>query len=298
MLNRGLRIAGLCAALLLGACAAAPAPVTVAEPPAPGPALWKVADDDTTIYLFGTIHVLPKDLDWYQPHIAQALESSDELVTEIASGDAGAMNDLLAAKAMLPSGEKLRDLMDEKQRMAFEEAMVSLGLPIESMDGYKPWYAGVVLSLTPLYLAGYNSEHGVEENLQERVSPDATRRTLETVEYQFELFDSIPRDVQLAYLSEIVAAVPSINDEIDKIITTWLAGDAPALAGLMNAEETDPMLYKRFITDRNANWAVWIDRRLEQPGTVFIAVGAGHLAGQGSVQDKLKALGISSARVR
>lgn len=297
MINRGLRIAGLWAALLLAACSTTP-PATVAEPPAPGPALWTVADEDTTIYLFGTIHVLPEDLDWYQPHIAQAVETSDELVTEIAPGDAASMNELLAAKAMLPPGEKLRDLMDEKQRMAFEEAMVSLGLPIESMDSFKPWYAGVVLSLTPLYLAGYDAEHGVEERLQERAPPTARHSTLETVEYQFELFDSIPRDVQLTYLAEIVAAVPSINDEIDKIITTWLAGDAPALAGLMNAEETDPMLYKRFITDRNAAWATWIDRRLDQPGTVLVAVGAGHLAGQGSVQDKLKAMGIPSARVR
>ena len=30
-----------------------------------GPALWKVSDEDTTIYLFGTVHVLPSDLVWY-----------------------------------------------------------------------------------------------------------------------------------------------------------------------------------------------------------------------------------------
>ena len=78
----------------------------------------------------------------------------------------------------------------------------------------------------------------------------------------------------------------------------WLAGNADGLAKLINAQETDPLIYKRLITDRNANWAKWIDKRLEQPGTVFIAVGAGHLAGKGSVQDQLKKLRIKSARVR
>lgn len=298
MTNRGIRIAGLWAALLLGACTATPTSVAVAEPPAPAPALWKVADEDTTIYLFGTIHVLPKDLAWYQPHIAQALESSGELVTEIEAGDAASMNALLETKARLPQGEKLRDLMDEPQRMAFDEVMVSLGLPVDSMDSFKPWYAGVNLSLIPLLIAGYNPEHGVEAVLQEHTPASARRASLETVEYQLDLFDSISQEAQLEYLDQIVAAVPVINSEIDKIIATWMAGDAVALAGLMNAEETDPVLYKRFITDRNADWAAWVGRRLEQPGTVFMAVGAGHLAGEGSLQDQLKTRGIPSARVR
>lgn len=298
MANRGIRIAGLWAALLLGACAGTPAPVTVAEPPAPAPALWKVADEDTTIYLFGTIHVLPEDLAWFEPHIAGALAASDELVTEIETGDAAAMGTLVAEKARLPEGQKLRDLMTDEQRKAYDEVMVSLGLPVDSLDGYEPWYAGVNLSLIPLLVAGYDPEHGVEAVLQERAPATARRAALETAAYQLGLFDSLPQELQLEYLHEIVAAVPSINGEIDRIIATWLAGDATALAGLMNAEETDATLYQRFIIDRNVHWAVWIDDRLDRPGTVFMAVGAGHLAGQGSVQEQLEARGISSARVR
>ena len=59
-LARGL---GAAAALAFaGACATTP-PEPVA-PAVPGPALWKVADKDTTIYLFGTVHALPKDVPW------------------------------------------------------------------------------------------------------------------------------------------------------------------------------------------------------------------------------------------
>ena len=49
--------------------------------------------------------------------------------------------------------------------------------------------------------------------------------------------------------------------------------------------------------NRNANWAKWIKARLDNPGTVFIAVGAGHLAGPKDVQDQLETLGIKTQRV-
>ena len=44
--------------------------------------------------------------------------------------------------------------------------------------------------------------------------------------------------------------------------------------------------------------AEWIGNRLEEPGTVFLAVGAGHLAGEGSVQDQLSANGIAAERLQ
>jgi len=92
--------------------------------------------------------------------------------------------------------------------------------------------------------------------------------------------------------------VPELPAQLDEMVGEWLAGDAAALAELMNAQESDPELYKRLIIDRNAAWAVWIGNRLEQPGTVFMAVGAGHLAGSGSVQVQLESRGIPSVRVR
>ncbi|MBS1239813.1 MAG: hypothetical protein H6R45_519 [Proteobacteria bacterium] len=81
------------------------------------------------------------------------------------------------------------------------------------------------------------------------------------------------------------------------MLDRWLRGDAEALAALVNAEESDPALYKHILTDRNANWAGWIKTRLAAPGTVFVAVGAGHLAGKGSLQDQLRKLGLKSKRV-
>lgn len=305
MRNRFLRITGAALAALAlpltAACSSAPPappPAAASAPPALAPALWKVADEDTTIYLFGTVHALPRNVDWYRPHVALALESSDELVTEVDTEEANAMPAMIASKAVMRDGRKLRDLMDEEERKAFEEVMVSLGLPVESFDGYKPWFAAITLSLIPLLNAGYDTDSGVEEVLQSKIAPGTRRDHLETVEYQLDLFDTLPLESQLVYLNQVVESAPELTSQLDEMVKEWLAGDAAGLAELMNAQETEPALYQRLITDRNANWADWIDDRLDRPGTVFVAVGAGHLAGKGSVQEQLETRGISSARVR
>ena len=49
---------------------------------------------------------------------------------------------------------------------------------------------------------------------------------------------------------------------------------------------------------RNERWAEWVARRLETPGTVFVAVGAGHLAGEVSVQAMLAERGLATERVQ
>jgi len=61
--------------------------VPVEEVELDGPALWKAADEDTTVYLFGTVHALPKEIKWMNNTLAEALQSSESLVTEITMDD-------------------------------------------------------------------------------------------------------------------------------------------------------------------------------------------------------------------
>ncbi|WP_164549698.1 TraB/GumN family protein [Altericroceibacterium xinjiangense] len=262
----------------------------------PGPALWAVSDADTTIYLFGTVHSLPSDVDWFKGPVQHAFAVSDELVTEVSVGDTGAMQQELLARAQLPKGQSLRGLMSKADRILFEETLVSLGLPVEALDRFKPWYAAMMLSVLPLAKAGFGAESGVEMVLS-RDAPGKKMSALETVEQQIELFDGLPMAAQVSFLNQTVTSLNMVGETVAEMVARWLEGDANALARLLNAEIDDPVLRDRLLTRRNANWAEWIDRRLQQPGTVFVAVGAGHLAGKGSVQDQLKARGITTARV-
>lgn len=309
----------LAAAALLGAgpafaqtsaeAAPAPAPAQQVLPaqsvasPAPTaplkPALWLVSDEDTRIYLFGTIHVLEPGLRWFEGPVASAFESSQALVTEVADvGDLNAAQTLLQ-RALLPAGESLRDKLPPEDRARLEAATAKAGIPIAAIDRFKPWYAAVVLSSLPLIKAGYRLEEGVEMQLAKHARDRGKQQeALETAAFQLGLFESLPEASQFAYLRQVVDGLDSIAAQIATLVGEWGEGDAEGLAAAMNADMSDPVLVEALLTRRNQAWAEWIDNRLDQPGTVFVAVGAGHLAGTESVQTALVSRGIASQRLQ
>ena len=263
------------------------------------PALWKVADRDTTIYLFGTVHVLPSGIDWYGGRIGQAFEASGELVTEIAGEDAARMQSIVGKTALLPSGQTLRGMLDAPQRSRYEAALAGLGVSPAMFDRFEFWYAAIGLSTLPLVQDGYSPENGVEKTLETRAQARKLPHSgLETVEYQLGLFDGLPLASQKRYLAEVVDQLPTIKSELREMVDAWKHGDATRLAELMNAEASDPVLIETLLINRNRQWAGWIKRRMAKPGTVFMAVGAGHLAGPGSVQEQLSARGLASTRLQ
>ena len=107
-----------------------------------------------------------------------------------------------------------------------------------------------------------------------------------------------PIDISGAYLRDVVRHLPSVQRELRAMVRAWEAGDAAGLARLMNEDNDDPHLREALLVDRNKAWARWIGARLARPGTVFVAVGAGHLAGSDSVQAQLAAMGIPAERVQ
>ncbi len=291
-------LASLALAGASASCAQAEAPDTAAQAQdaIPGPALWKLSDEDTTIYLFGTVHALPADLEWYDERIKSAFDASDELVTEIDMSDQAASGAMVASKAGLAGNQTLRELMTEEDRAEYEAALTALGMPVTALDKVEPWFAAMTLSLLPLMKDGYQPQSGAELKLTAEAG-EKTKAALETVEQQIDIFDSLPMNEQLEFLDETVEAVETASATLDEMVAAWVAGDADGLAEMMNAELDDEALYQRLLIDRNANWVDWIEARLERPGNVFMAVGAGHLAGKGSVQDQLEQRGYTVERI-
>lgn len=266
------------------------------ETAASGPALWQLGDEDTTIYLFGTIHVLPEGETWFDDRISTAFNAADQLVFEIDMDDIGGAQAEVAAMAMLPEGQTLRSLMSEENLAEYEAALDGIGIPPVAFDPLEPWAVAMTLSLLPLQMAGWTPEQGVELQLR-AMGEDKERGALETVQEQIALFDTLPMESQLAYLDSTVEGMPEVVSSLEELKAEWMAGDDVGLGELMNEGMEDPEVYERLLVNRNRNWVGWIENRLEEPGTVFIAVGAGHLAGEGSVQSLLAERGIEVERV-
>lgn len=277
---------------------------------ASGPALWRLADEDTTIYLFGTVHVLPEGLNWLNPTVEGALTGADQFVSEI---DTSLIPEMVPGQApppevmefvqtqmrmaQLTTGGTLRDLMNAEDRAEYEAALGTLGVPAEALDGFEPWMASLTIAQLGMAKAGMDPATGVERSL-DRLIEGKTRAAFETPEQQLGFFDSMAMEAQLEFLDQSVEALPEMREGMGEMIDAWIAGNPDTLAAIMNEGMSDPAIYDALLADRNRNWAEWLDNRMDQPGQVFVAVGAGHLAGRDSVQDLLAARGFTVERVQ
>lgn len=266
------------------------------------PALWKVADEDTTIYLFGTVHMLPADVDWNSGVVNEALASADALVTEVdmTPENMAEMGAMFQQAGMLTTGGTLRDLMTDEQRATYEAGLAKIGIPAAAFDPLEPWAASLALLQITTQASGFDPNRGAETVLESLTGDDVERLALETVEFQISVFDELPIEDQVLFLLEGAEDPLEGIKALNELIGEWAEGDVTALGNLMNEGlEASPLLADRLLYSRNANWAEWIEERLEStPGTVFIAVGAGHLAGEKSVQDYLAERNIETVRIQ
>jgi uncharacterized protein len=282
------------------ALAAEPAPAAPAAVPTVDvdPALWVVKDADTTIYLFGTVHILKPGMGWFDEAVKTAFDKSDRLVLEMVEPGAAEAQKLFAKYGLDQNGKTLSSKMTEDEKAIFTKAMEKVGLPATAFEPFDPWAAAVTMQVMGLQKGGYDVSSGVEAQLT--AAAKAAKKPIagvETMESQLAIFDTLSQETQVKFLVESAKVVDDMNSSMDAMVALWAKPDPDGLARVMNEGLTDPKLYSALLTNRNANWAAWINKQLEKPGTTFMAVGAGHLSGTTSVPKLLTAYGIETERV-
>ena len=280
---------------------AAPAPAAPAATKDADPAIWVVKDADTTIYLFGTVHVLKPGLSWFDEAVKAAFDKSDTVVLEMIEPDAATMQSLIMKTALAPAGDPaLTVKLPEASRAPYAAALADLGMPAAALDRFQPWFAAMTLSIAPLQKLGYDPSSGAERTITDAAKAAHKEIVgLETAEQQLGFFSTLPADKQVQYLANTVKEYNNVGPLLDKMVTQWSSGDPVALGNTMNDEMRKmPEIAKLLLTDRNARWADWISARMAKPGTVFIAVGAGHLAGADSVQAYLAKHNLKAERIQ
>lgn len=262
------------------------------------PALWVVQDADTTVYLFGTVHILKPGMGWFDEAVKAAFDASDRLVLEIVEPDAATTQKLFAQYGFDQSGKPLTAKMTDEEKAAYAKAMAKVGLPTATFEPFDPWAAAITMQVVGLQKGGYDVTSGVETQLT--AAAKAAGKPIiavETMEQQLQIMDSLPQETQMKFLIESATMVDDMAASMDNMVALWAKPDPEGLALLMNEGLTDPKLHAAMLTNRNANWAAWIKAQLEKPGTLFMAVGAGHLSGTTSVPHLLTAYGIEARRI-
>jgi uncharacterized protein YbaP (TraB family) len=293
ILRRALALVGLAAASL-----AAPQAIAAEAKPA----LWEVSDPDTKIYLFGTIHLLPTNYPWRTRAMEKAIASSDTLYVEtiVDQKNPQALAAELARLGFSPGLPPLASRIHPAKRPLLEAAIAKSGVPRQVFDRMETWAAAFTLLGVQFKELGLRGENGVEEILRTAFASAGKQiGQLETNSEQLGFFDTLPQNAQRALLEGAIENPQTMSTDFAEMLRGWASGDVEAIARTFNQGlAASPELMEALLRRRNANWSNWIQRRLASPGTVMVAVGAGHLAGPESVQTMLQRQGYRIKRVQ
>ncbi len=264
------------------------------------PALWAIKDKDSTIYLFGTVHVLKPTTQWRSPRIAKAFRDADDVVMEIEQPEDAASTRALMLKYGVDQAAPLSTKLKPESYAKLQAAAQGMGFPPQALEPMRPWLAALTVSLTPLLKAGYDPESGVEKLLTAQAKAAGKPiSAFETMEQQVRFFADMTPVQETQLLESTLDEIDDGPAKIDALVTAWAAGDQAELKRQMVDEmQSDyPDVYKLLLVDRNQNWAEQLKTKLAGSGVSFVAVGAGHLTGPDSLQAQLAKLGIKAERV-
>lgn len=290
---------------LLGLLVLLPHGAGAAEAGTPGksgePLLWVLRDSDSTVYLYGTIHLRRQGGAWGGPKAKAAFEESQRLWTEILLDPA---QEAAGAQTVLSLGldptRKLSDRIDPAKKPALAEAVAALGMPVQAIEPMRPWLASMTLLIGTLTKAGYDPMRGVDRLLDaEARAAGKTLKSFETSSEQVQFLAGLTDSVQLDLLHHTLEEFKKGPELMKQLEAAWEQGDESELRRLAVDEmrNTHPELDKILLSDRNQRWAEKIGEILAGSGVDFIAVGAAHLIGPESVQEMLAKRNLKATRV-
>ncbi len=287
---------------LLIAIFAAFALTACAQQRASAPALFVARDVDSTLYLYGTIHLRRAGEPWGSPAVEAALAASDEIWTEL---EVSPQNDALSESlvrelGVAPAGRGLSTWLNAEQNQRLRRTARQLGMNAQSLEPMQPWLAGLTLTMAPMLRAGYDPGAGVDRAIDAFGDAHAKRmRAFETPAQQLGLLAGLSPEVQSQMLLEAIDEADQGVAALDQMSEAWERGDIEALANLLNEDMARdyPEVFAALITRRNQAWLAILVAELEGAGVDFVAVGAAHLVGDGGLVAQLRARGVRVERV-
>ena len=279
----------LVASLLALAFSAAPA---LAEP-----AMWKVSDADSSVYLFGSIHVFTRAVKWRTPMLDEEVKSADHVYFELLLDEQAfaTMGRAMLVEGRLRDGRTLWDLLTPEQAGELHAALAAAGLEAATFERMTPWMAELMLSSALIQ----GAQAGVELTLAAEVEPER-QRGLETAEEQLGFMAQGSEADQIENLMRAVKLMgaPGSDTFVEDMMSAWESGDAETLYRMNSDEDAGTEdRYDVLITDRNERWTTRIEQMLAENDAALVVVGAGHLVGPAGVPALLAERGFEVERV-
>lgn len=268
-----------------------------------GPAIWKITDPDSTLYLFGTVHLLPDGADWQRNDMRAAF---DEVGTVYFETPNDARANLEATKlqqqyGLYDSGERLTDYLDNSALNSLAAAAHNVKLRHEVIISFKPWLAADILSLAAAEAAGFKAENSADAVLRVRAADDGkVMKYLDDMRTYIEAVALLPDYIQIEALEGTIRNFDSIGSDIKTVNHAWISGNTDMLDVelIRAAQKKSPEMYQVLFTARNAKWAKVLDEFMRGDSNAMAVVGIGHLLGEDGLPIHFHELGYDVERVR
>ena len=264
------------------------------------PAIWEVRDNDSAIWLFGSIHVLPEATAWRTPLFDAILADADMVVfeTDISPATMAELGGRAFVQGTYMDGTLLTDVIDDKTERQLRQYAESVALQMGPLLAMRPWLVTSTISTAAMATTGYTAQ-GVEFVLDQELARERLRY-LETGDEQLAVLSGGSEQEQVALLQATLADMATLPKLMGKMLRSWMNGSPEVLAELIAMESggIEGAFMERLIYTRNRNWIAPLEQMLGDNEANLIVVGAGHLAGDGSVLDLLEQAGYEIERLQ
>lgn len=259
------------------------------------PALWRVQSPHGTVYLFGSVHLLPQNVNWHTAEVNRAMHRASVFVFEIPIDDAAKarVQTLIATNGSLPAGQSLRGMLPSESQKDYDKALAYLGIPKAALDTKRPWLASLVLDTIVLMRRQQWAAFGVDVIMTGEAKDAGKKlRYLENLNQQIPLLMPLDPKVELEDFEVELKEIELADQELNTMTKAWETGDVNTIAEFNSHDfEGRPEARAVFLDNRNHAWVKQIEAMLREHKTFFITVGAGQLAGKAGVPALLRADG-------
>lgn len=303
--------------LVLCACAGSRDSAETPAPEKPKHFLWKVSDDNSSVWILGSVHFADSTFYPLDSVIETAFVNAEELAVEIDVSNDSVSSEVAeqsTRQGMLPEGETLQNLLPEATWNSFDSICTAWNVPSANFQRLRPWLAAMTISSVAIQRSGIDPNLGIDVVLLDRAATDGKAIVgLETADEQISaVADTDDSDsAGVYYLQTTLREISELDSMVAWVLRAWKTGDDELLRLVMNDEDDDDCedcdsvaaqkfkdeLEQKIYTNRNAKMAEKIAAFLAEDRNVFVVVGAAHLAlDKDNVIERLRARGLKVER--
>jgi uncharacterized protein YbaP (TraB family) len=258
--------------------------------------MWRVADDDSELYLLGSIHMGDDSMYPLDSEIYAAFDETEAVVVEL---DPRNIDPQVAMGYMMAKdGKKLSEKISAENFEMLKSTLSSM-IPVNQLEMFKPWAAAMTMMQIELMQKGMSKENGIDVHFMDKAAErNIPIEQLETLDFQFSLFDKLSADGD-AFFSFMEDEVENqAGDVVVEMAREWSEGDVEGLNNILNEqmdktkdEALAAKLREELFTKRNLNMTSKVKDYLRDNKKYFVIAGAGHMIGEGGIVDLLRKSG-------